>query len=98
MGGALTPQGEQVLDRALRARLGLEPEHGIVVIKGLGLPGDASTLKRFLEEAPDDNEWSSDTEIVVVDVTDEGVERLPADSEFQPGRGPGGEDALVLRR
>ena len=98
MGGALTPKGDQAIARALRARLGLEPDQGIVVITGLGRPGDANTLKRFLEEAADDHGRVSDTEIVVVNVTDDGVERLPVDSVSQPGRGPGGEDALVLRR
>ena len=79
-------------------RLGLDPDQGIVVLTGLGLPGDASTLKRFLAEAPDDHGPDSGTDIVAVYVTDAGVERMPVERLFQREPGPGGEDALVLRR
>jgi hypothetical protein len=98
MGGTLTLKGDQAIARALRARLGLEPDQGIVVITGLGRLGDADVLGRFLKDAADDRSRVSDTEIVVVNVTNAGVELQSFESMAQPGRGPGGEDALVLRR
>lgn len=98
MGGALTLKGDQAIARALRARLGLEPDQGIVVITGLGQLVDVEVLGRFLKDAADDRDPVADTEIVVVKVTNTGVELSSFESVAKPGRGPGGEDALVLRR
>jgi len=85
MGGALTLKGDQAIARALRARIGLEPDQGIVVITGLGRLGDVNVLRRFLEDAADDRGPFADTEIVVVNVTNAGVELLSFESMAQPG-------------